>query len=114
MQTNSRSAVGAVFTAIHNLMMTLVGLFKVADEGTEMLHTAIIAAKERQEVRTVYDMEIFHKTYEQEAAKRLCESRMALEAYASRSELHREGFEAALTELREAMRKHQESKVKND
>lgn len=110
MQTNSRTAIGAIFTAIHSLMLTLVGLLKVADEGTEMLHTAVINAKERQETRTVYDMEIFHKTYEAEAAKRLTESRLALEAYAQRSDLHREGYEAALRELREAMQRHQESK----
>lgn len=113
MHADSRTAVGAIFGMLKTLMMSLVGLLKVADEGTAMLQTAVISAKERQETRTVYDMAVFHKTYEQEAAKRLSESRMALEAYAQRSELHKESFETALQELREVMKKHQESKAKN-
>lgn len=103
MQSNSRGAFGAIFGAIQSLMVTLIGLFKVADEGVAMLTTTVQDERKRQTIRSAADMKGYAANYVQSAAMNMSEGRRAVQDYRSRSAEHAASYDKAYEELMKAV-----------
>lgn len=99
MYVDSRSALGSVFGALQALMLSLIGLFRAADRGADMLSTAAEAAHKRQKIRTKVDMRDYAKQYAQQAALRRAENNLRIAEYCSRSEDHHREYSQAFEEL---------------
>ena len=99
MYVDSRSALGSVFGAVQALMLSLIGLFRAADRGADMLSTAAEAAHKRQKIRTKVDMRDYAKQYAQQAALRRAENNLRIAEYCSRSEDHHREYSQAFEEL---------------
>jgi len=99
MYTDSRGAHGSVFGAIQALMLSLIGLFRAADRGADMLSTAAEVAHKRQKIRSRVDMRDYALQYAQQAALRRAEQNLRIAEYCSRSEAHNREYSQAFSEL---------------
>lgn len=99
MYTDSRGALGAVFAALQALMLTLIGLFKAADRGADMLSTAAEVAHKRQKIRAKVDMRDYALSYAQQAALRRADQNIRIAEYCARSEAHNREYSEAFHEL---------------
>jgi len=99
MYTDSRGALGAVFAAVQALMLSLIGLFRAADRGADMLSTAAEIAHKRQKIRAKVDMKDYALQYTQQAALRRAEQNLRIAEYCSRSEAHNREYSQAFSEL---------------
>lgn len=99
MYTNSRGALGAVFAAVQALMLSLIGLFRAADRGADMLSEAAEAAHKRQRIRSRVDMRDYALSYAQQAALRRADQNLRIAEYCARSEHHAREYSEAFNEL---------------
>lgn len=99
MYTDSRGALGSVFGAIQALMLSLIGLFRAADRGADMLSTAAETAHKRQKIRSRVDMRDYALQYAQQAALRRAEQNLRIAEYCARSEAHHREYSQAFEEL---------------
>lgn len=99
MHADSRGAIGAVFAALQALMLSLIGLFRVADRGVSMLEEATEAAHKRQTIRSRVDMRDYAKQYAQQAALRRSEQNLRIAEYCARSDAHLREYTEAFDEL---------------
>ena len=101
---NSRMTFGSILAAVQTTANTATSAVTAINSAVGMANKFVTDAALRQNVRSKLDNAIFERTFHQQKAQELAESRIQMESYIKQSETHAKHYQQAYNELASLMK----------